>query len=116
MRIIASPAVITLFTAISSSLPIYAADVTLYINGDIVASSCTVENNGMYNIDLGHNIPSRRLNAANSYSTWTEFYVTLSHCPVGTSRVTAHFTGPLDGTNPNLYANVSSPDSHAMSR
>ena len=111
MRIIASPAVITLFTAISSSLPTYAADVTLYINGDIVASSCTVENNGMYNIDLGHNIPSRRLNAANSYSTWTEFYVTLSHCPVGTSRVTAPFTGPLDGTNPNLYANVSSPDS-----
>ena len=58
MRIIASPAIITLFTAISSSLPTYAADVTLYINGDIVASSCTVENNGMYNIDLGHNIPA----------------------------------------------------------
>jgi minor fimbrial subunit len=73
MRIIASPAVITLFTAISSSLPTYAADVTLYINGDIVASSCTVENNGMYNIDLGHNIPSRRLNAANSYSSGQNF-------------------------------------------
>ncbi|MCB3570831.1 fimbrial protein, partial [Klebsiella michiganensis] len=107
MRIIASPAVITLFTAISSSLPAYAADVTLYINGDIVASSCTVENNGIYNIDLGQNIPSRRLSAANSYSEWKEFYVTLSHCPVGTSSVTAHFTGPVDGADPDLYANVS---------
>ncbi|MCL3783152.1 type 1 fimbrial protein, partial [Prolixibacteraceae bacterium JC049] len=50
MRIIASPAAITLFTAIASSSPVNAADVTLYINGDIVASSCTVENNGIYNI------------------------------------------------------------------
>lgn len=94
MRIIASPAAITLFTAIASSSPVNAADVTLYINGDIVASSCTVENNGIYNIDLGHNIPSRRLSEANSYSAWKAFYVTLSDCPVGTSRVTAHFTGP----------------------
>ncbi|MBK6272933.1 fimbrial protein, partial [Klebsiella michiganensis] len=32
-------------------------------------------------------------------------------CPVGTSSVTAHFTGPVDGADPDLYANVSSPDS-----
>lgn len=111
MRIIASPAAITLFTAIASSSPVNAADVTLYINGDIVASSCTVENNGIYNIDLGHNIPSLRLSEANSYSAWKAFYVTLSDCPVGTSRVTAHFTGPVDGTDPGLYANVNRPDS-----
>lgn len=110
MKIIASPAILTFFMAVSSSSCVYAADVTLFISGDIVASSCTVENNGIYNIDLGQNIPSRRLSEANSYSAWKEFYVTLSHCPVGTSRVTAHFSGPVDASDPGLYANVSSPD------
>ncbi|MBA7847450.1 type 1 fimbrial protein [Klebsiella sp. RHBSTW-00484] len=110
MRIIASPVVITIFMAISLPWPTYAADVTIYISGDIIASSCTLENNGIHSINLGQNIPSQKLSEASSYSDWKKFNVTLRDCPTGTSKVTAHFSGPIDSIDNKLYANISQPD------
>lgn len=61
MRIIASPVVITIFMAISLPWPTYAADVTIYISGDIIASSCTLENNGIHSINLGAEYPQSKI-------------------------------------------------------
>lgn len=84
----------------------YAADVTINVTGKVVASPCTVDNNGVYNIDLGQSISSTTLSPANSYSAWKNFNVTLSACPVGTTKVTAAFSGNADSYNNTMYANA----------
>ncbi|HGM6627006.1 TPA: fimbrial protein [Serratia marcescens] len=83
-----------------------AADVTINVTGKVVASPCTVDNNGNYNIDLGQNISAATLNPANSYSAWKNFNVTLSNCPAGTTKVTATFAGTADSNNTAMYANT----------
>lgn len=83
-----------------------AADVTINISGKVIASPCKIDNNGVYNIDLGQNISAATLNPANSYSTWKNFNVTLSNCPAGTTKVTASFSGTADSNNNAMYANT----------
>lgn len=83
-----------------------AADVTINVTGKVVASPCTVDNSGVYNIDLGQNISAATLNPANSYSSWKNFNVTLSNCPAGTTKVTATFAGTADSNNTAMYANT----------
>ncbi len=83
-----------------------AADVTINVTGKVVASPCTVDNSGVYNIDLGQNISAATLNPANSYSAWKNFNVTLSNCPAGTTKVTAAFSGTADSNNSAMYANT----------
>ena len=83
-----------------------AADITINVSGKVVASPCTIDNSGIYNIDLGQNILAATLKQANSYSLWKVFNITLSNCPSGTTKVTATFSGTADGNNSTMYANA----------
>lgn len=84
-----------------------AADtVTINITGKVVASPCTVDSNGTYNVNLGQNISAATLSASGSGSGWVPFDVTLSSCPSGTSSVTITFSGTPDSDDGTRYANT----------
>lgn len=72
-----------------------AADVTITVNGKVVAKPCTVSTvnatvdpGDLYTFCLVRPAPLRPHSVA----------LTLSNCPVGTSRVTASFSGTADAT------------------
>ena len=73
-----------------------AADVTITVNGKVVAKPCTVSTVNA-TVELG-DLYTFGLIAAGSSSTWHTVGLDLSNCPVGTSRVTASFSGTSDST------------------
>ncbi|MBT0728471.1 fimbrial protein [Rosenbergiella australiborealis] len=72
------------------------ADVTITINGKVVAMPCTVST-PTANIDLG-TLESSDFVTAGSASTWKTFTLNLTNCPIGTSAVTATFSGTSDSS------------------
>ncbi|MEG2734538.1 MAG: fimbrial protein [Hafnia sp.] len=98
---------ILLLVFLLMSISSQAADrVVINITGRVIASPCTVDNKGLYNVDLGSNIPSNMFNTPASGADWIPFDITLSDCPLGTSSVTATFTGTPDSDDPTTYANT----------
>lgn len=73
-----------------------AADVTITVNGKVVAKPCTVSTLNA-TVDLG-DLYTFSLVSAGSSSPWHSVALNLSNCPVGTSRVTASFSGTADAT------------------
>lgn len=73
-----------------------AADVTITVNGRVVAKPCTVFAPST-TVSLG-NLSTLDFIKPDSSSGWQTFFLTLTHCPVGTSRVKASFTGAADST------------------
>ncbi|EJJ6391915.1 type 1 fimbrial protein [Escherichia albertii] len=73
-----------------------AADVTITVNGKVVAKPCTVSTTNA-TVDLG-DLYSFSLISAGAASAWHDVALELSRCPVGTSRVTASFSGTADST------------------
>ncbi len=73
-----------------------AADVTITVNGKVVAKPCTVSTVNA-TVELG-DLYTFSLTAAGSSSSWHTVGLDLSNCPVGTSRVTASFSGTSDST------------------
>ncbi|UPQ72388.1 fimbrial protein [Kluyvera ascorbata] len=80
--------------AVSSAL--WAADVTITVNGKVVAKPCTVSTTNA-NVELG-DLYTFSLLSAGSASAWHSVALELSNCPVGTSRVIASFSGTADAT------------------
>lgn len=80
----------------ASSPTLQAADVTITVNGKVVAKPCTVSTTNA-TVDLG-DLYTLSLVSAGSYSLWNKVVLNLSNCPVGTSRVTASFSGTADST------------------
>lgn len=79
-----------------SSLTLQAADVTITVNGKVVAKPCTVSTiNAAVDLD---DLYTFNLIPAGSSSPWHSVALNLSNCPVGTSRVTASFSGMADAT------------------
>ena len=76
--------------------PLQAADVTITVNGKVVAKPCTVST-PQATVDLG-DLYTFSLVSAGAASAWHSVALDLSNCPVGTSRVTASFSGPADAT------------------
>ncbi|HEF8773649.1 TPA: type 1 fimbrial protein [Providencia stuartii] len=74
----------------------YAADVTVTVNGSVVAKPCTVATTTA-NVDLG-DLYTFNLISAGSASEWHSVSLNLVNCPVGTSAVTATFKGTADTT------------------
>jgi minor fimbrial subunit len=74
----------------------HAADVTITVNGKVVAKPCTVSTPDA-TVDLG-DLYTFNLVSAGSSSAWHSVALSLSNCPIGTSRVTASFSGPADAT------------------
>lgn len=73
-----------------------AADVTITVNGKVVAKPCTVSTTHA-TVELG-DLYTFSLVSAGSTSDWHTVALELSNCPVGTSRVTASFSGTADST------------------
>lgn len=74
----------------------WAADVTITVNGKVVAKPCTVSTTNA-DVELG-DLYTFSLLAAGSTSAWHSVALDLSNCPIGTSRVTASFSGMADAT------------------
>ncbi len=79
------------------------ADVEITIKGQVVATPCTVSTANA-NIDLGNLYSADFINPG-STSAWQSFSLNLTNCPVGTSRVTATFSGTSDSSN-SYFANT----------
>ena len=75
----------------ASSPTLQAADVTITVNGKVVAKPCTVSTVNA-TVNLG-DLYTFSLVSAGAASPWHSVALTLSNCPVGTSRVTASFSG-----------------------
>ena len=73
-----------------------AADVTITVNGSVVAKPCTVVTKTA-NVDLG-DLYTFNLAAPRSASPWHAVSLDLVNCPIGTSAVTATFKGTADAT------------------
>ncbi|HEM7969302.1 TPA: type 1 fimbrial protein [Citrobacter farmeri] len=73
-----------------------AADATITVNGKVVAKPCTVSTTNA-TVELG-DLYTFSLISAGSTSAWHTVALDLSNCPVGTSRVTASFSGTADST------------------
>lgn len=79
-----------------ASATIQAADVTITVNGKVVAKPCTVSTTNA-TVDLG-DLYSFSLMSAGAASARHDVALELTNCPVGTSRVTASFSGAADST------------------
>lgn len=86
-------------------------DVTITVNGRVVAKSCTISTVNT-NVALG-NISTFSLVNAGSTSAWHTVNLSLTNCPIGTSRVTAKFTGTSDSTG-NYFKNAGSAGNIAL--
>jgi len=71
-----------------------AADVTITVNGTVVAAPCNVST-GNATVILG-DIFKSSLTTPGSASTWVPVSLEINSCPIGTSLVTATFTGMVD--------------------
>lgn len=76
--------------------PLQAADITITVNGKVVAKPCTVSTT-QATVELG-DLYTFSLVSAGAASAWHSVALELSNCPVGTSRVTASFSGTADAT------------------
>lgn len=81
---------------LAASAVVQAADVTITVNGKVVAKPCTVSTTNV-TVELG-DLYTFSLVSAGSFSAWHTVALELSNCPVGTSRVTASFSGTADST------------------
>ena len=81
----------------------HGADVVITINGKVVATPCTVST-PTAEINLG-TLYSADFVTAGSASAWQTFTLNLTNCPIGTSKVTATFSGSSDSSN-TYYANT----------
>ncbi|MDQ7099070.1 MULTISPECIES: type 1 fimbrial protein [unclassified Serratia (in: enterobacteria)] len=77
-------------------LSAYAADVTITVNGRVIAKPCTVSTPSA-TVDLGNLFTSDYMQPG-AKSVWHTVTLNLTNCPTSTSRVTATFTGATDAT------------------
>lgn len=89
-------ALLTGLLLLTGSMSASAADVVITVSGKVVAKPCTVSTPSAV-VALGDLLTSN-FSQAGSISAWYPVTLNLTNCPVGTSRVTATFTGPTDGT------------------
>ncbi|CAI1222931.1 TPA: fimbrial protein [Serratia fonticola] len=74
----------------------HAADVTITVNGRVVAKPCTVSTPSA-TVELGDLFTFNYMQAG-AGSAWHPVTLDLTNCPIGTSRVVATFTGATDST------------------
>lgn len=81
--------------------------VNINISGRVIASPCVVNNNSDLTVNLGSTIQANTLTAAGAGTTPTEFNLSLTGCPVGTSSVKVTFTGTAAAApQANMYLNT----------
>ncbi|VUS28961.1 fimbrial protein [Klebsiella huaxiensis] len=82
--------------AFAISCGLQAADVTITVNGKVVAKPCTIST-PTATVELG-DLYTFNLISPGAASGWHSIALDLSNCPVGTSKVTATFSGTTDST------------------
>ncbi|CAI0820521.1 putative fimbrial protein SthD [Serratia fonticola] len=87
---------------LSLASPLQAADVTITVSGKVVAGPCTVSTSKA-SVALG-DIYSSDMISAGAASEWKPVTLSLTGCPIGTSQVTATFSGTADATG--YYKNM----------
>lgn len=80
----------------ASIAPGHSADVTITVNGRVVAKPCTIAT-PTANVTLG-DLYTFNMIAPGAASAWHDVILDLTQCPVGTSMVTATFSGAVDST------------------
>ncbi|WP_421512492.1 fimbrial protein (plasmid) [Enterobacter sp. JS8-1] len=96
------------------------ADALLTLNGNVVASPCTVDTDTVNKtVDLGA-AQRRDLQTAGEGAEWQDFGLLLTNCPPGTTKVTASLSGTADtqdatawknsGTSGNMALRIASSD------
>ncbi|MEY8650255.1 type 1 fimbrial protein [Klebsiella michiganensis] len=89
--------------ALAASSPAgQAADVTVTVNGKVVARPCTIDT-PKATVELG-DLYTFNMLSPGAASDWHDVTLDLSRCPPGTSRVTATFSGTADATG--YYKNL----------
>ncbi|CAM3388477.1 S-fimbrial adhesin protein SfaS [Klebsiella spallanzanii] len=73
-----------------------AADVTITVKGKVIAKPCTITTT-TENVTL-EDLYTFNMVSAGAASEWHDVNLNLTNCPVGTSRVTASFSGTADST------------------
>ena len=87
---------LSIFACLLVVMTAQAADVTITINGKVVAKPCTIATSTA-NVSLG-NLSTTSLASAGATSDWKTVTLNLTNCPVGTSSVLATFSGTSDST------------------
>jgi len=82
---------------------ISAADVTITVTGHVRAQPCTIVT-PTAEVDLGV-MTASSMSTANATSAWKDVSLNLIQCPIGTSQVTATFSGTSDSTG-NYFLNA----------
>jgi len=89
---------------LAASPMLQAADVTITLNGKVVARPCFVSTSKA-SVDLG-DLYTFSLTSPGSGSAWYDVTLDLTRCPIGTTRVVASFSGTADSTG--YYKNLGS--------
>lgn len=76
--------------------PAHSADVTITVNGRVVAKPCTIAT-PTANVTL-EELYTFNMISPGATSAWHDVILDLTNCPVGTSTVTATFSGTADST------------------
>jgi len=77
-------------------VPGHSADVTITVNGRVVAKPCTIAT-PTANVTL-EELYTFNMISPGAASAWHDVILDLTNCPVGTSTVTATFSGTADST------------------
>lgn len=88
-----------------------AADVTITVDGKVVAKPCTVSTVST-TVELD-DLYTFNLLAVGATSPWHSVTLSLTNCPEGTTKVTATFSGTADSTQ-RYYANQGEADNIAL--
>ncbi|MBU9857271.1 fimbrial protein [Rahnella bonaserana] len=97
---------VLIVTASLFTLPVLANTTTINITGKVVASPCSLSQEGALSVDLGQSLQAKDLETAGTGSTWVPFTLGLVSCPTGTTSVKATFSGTPDTSDATrLYKN-----------
>jgi minor fimbrial subunit len=104
--------IVLLLCSVGAVTQATAADIN--INGNVVASPCTVDTASVsQEVDFGQ-VRSTDLKTAGTASDWQPFEVKLKNCPASTSAATATFNGTPFADDASLYANAGTADHVAV--
>lgn len=102
MKITGRGLIVGIVLITSPLMPARAADVNITVSGKVVTLPCTVSTTSQ-TVDLG-TVYTFDMLSAGAASAWKSVALLLTNCPLGTTQVTATFSGTADSTG--YYKNV----------
>lgn len=103
---------IVLLFVVNFHFPTKASDITVTVYGSVTARPCLPASDS-YTLDFG-NISVEEILPSSGGLDWTYFHLKLNQCPVGTSAVSASFSGQTDISNSYFFKNNGSASGVAL--